>query len=180
MPKFDKGLCKSAKMFREQKYQELFEGTAGAKSFVYARRGLLWSLRALYLANLACAVAAMAQIKDFSQLAGEIIRFLIGIFFFYIAGRSFQGAICLWFLVLINLLQIGRYIGALDIVLNPAYWTEAPVVVAMYCVQLLFLAVLAVTAVYLCLPSSRRHAEEVLEVEKAYVQMLTDGTSGPR
>ena len=174
MPGIDRELWRKAKTFREQKYQELFQEKPGAKGFWYARRALLWCLCGLCLLNLICAAATMRTINDYSQLPSQILGFLLSLFFFFIAGRSFQGSVCLWFLVLIKIVQIRQYIAGFEVVVNPLYWTEVPAAALMYCVQILFLPVLFSTAVYLSLPSSRRHAEEALEVEKAYVDMLAD------
>lgn len=172
MPGIDRELWRKAKTFREQKYQELFQEKPGAKGFWYARRALLWCLCGLCLLNLICAAATMKTINDYSQLPAKIILFLLSLFFFFIAGRSFQGSMCLWLFVLVKIVQGQQYVVMFGLVTNPIYWTEAPAAVAMCCVQMVFLPVLFSTAVYLSLPSSRRHAGEALEVEKAYVDML--------
>lgn len=172
MPGIDRELWRKAKTFREQKYQELFQEKPGAKGFWYARRALLWCLCGLCLLNLICAAATMKTINDYSQLPAKIILFLLSLFFFFIAGRSFQGSMCLWLFVLVKIVQGQQYVVMFGLVTNPIYWTEAPAAVAMCCVQMVFLPVLFSTAVYLSLPSSRHHAGEALEVEKAYVDML--------
>ncbi len=174
MPKIeiDRELWTRARAFREQRYQELFQKKPGAKGFYHARRALLWCLAGLCLANLICSAATMGTINDYSQLPSRIILFLVSLFFFFIAGRSFQGSMCLWLFVLVKFVQGQQYAAMFKLVTDPVYWTEAPAAVAMCCVQMVFLPVLFSTAVYLSLPSSRRHAQEAMEVEKAYVEMI--------
>ena len=172
MVKMSKDLQQRSKAYRAQLYQELFAEQPDVKIFVYVRRVLLWTLRGIYLFNFFLVMLSMGSMNDFSQARAETIRLLVGLFFLWIAGRTYQGALCLWLLVLGNLLQAGQYIGLFSQVTDPAYMALYPVTTVMYFVQVLYLVVLLPTAIYLSLPSSRRRQEETIQVEKAYVDMI--------
>lgn len=163
MYKISKELQAKLKALRKQLYQELFEEHPEVRNFMVVRKALLWCLRILYFVNYFCAVIAMAQINDFSQLGVEILRLLVGILIIGAAGRTLLGVMFLWLPVLINLVMMVQNIG----LFVAQIYSFPPVVVIMYCVQWVFLIVLICTAIYLCLPSSRRHLEKTIEVEKA-------------
>ena len=162
MYKISKELQAKLKVFREQLYQQLFEEYPEIKSFMVVRKALLWCLRILYIVNYFCTVMVMAQMNDFSQLGIEIIRLLIGLFIIGAAGRTLLGVMFLWVPVLVNLVLTVENIG-----LFSQIYGFPPAVVAMYFVQWVFLIVLVYTAIYLCLPSSRRYLKKIDEVEKA-------------
>lgn len=172
MAKISKDLQQRSKAYRAKLYQELFAEQPDVKVFVYIRRALLWTLRGIYLVNFIIVMFSMGTMNDFSQAGVEVIRLLIGLFFLWLAGRTHRGALSLWLLVLGNLTLAQQYISLFSQVTDPTYMALYPVTTVMYFVQLLYLAVLLPTAVYLSLPSSRRRAEEAFQVEKAYVEMI--------
>lgn len=162
MHRISKELQAKLKAFREQRYQELFEEHPEVKNFTVVRKALLWCLRILYFINYICTVIVMAQMNDFSQLSIEIIRLLIGLFIIGAAGRTLAGVMFLWLPVVVNLVMVVENID-----MFVYHYSFPPSVVVMYFVQWVFLIVLLYTAIYLCLPSSRRHLNETLKVEKA-------------
>lgn len=172
MARMSKDLQQRSKAYRAELYRELFAEQPDVKMFVYIRRALLWILRGIYLLNFFMVMFSMGMMSDFSQAGVEVIRLLIGLFFLWVAGRTYRGALSLWLLVLGNLVLAEQYISLFSQVTDPAYMALYPVTTVMYFVQVLYLAVLLPTAIYLSLPSSRRRTEEAFQVEKAYVDMI--------
>ncbi len=172
MKRISRELQERVKAYRAKQLQELYEEQPGTKNFVKVRRVMLWTLRCIYLLNFLCGLAVMGTIGDFSQTGREILRLLIGMFFLWCASRTYQGALCLWLLVLGNVALIGQYIGMVYLILDPAFRAASPLAVFLYFIQLLFFGVLAVAAVYLFLPASHRYADAVWKVEKACSDML--------
>lgn len=172
MARMSKDLQQKSKAYKAELYRKLFAEQPDVKRFVYVRKVLLWTLRGIYLLNFFLVMLSMGSMNDFSQVRAETIRLLMGLFFLWIAGRTYQGALCLWLLVLGNLLQAGQYISLFSQVTDPAYMALYPMTTVMYFVQVLYLVVLIPTAIYLSLPSSHRRQEETMKVEKAYVDMI--------
>lgn len=176
MVKISKDLQERSKVYRAELYQKLFTEQPDIKRFATLRSVLLWCLRILYLANFFCAMFIMITMGDFSQAPIEIIKLCVGIFLLFVAGRIWQGAWSLWVLVVGNLVQVRYYIDQVYLLTDPIYWNSAPEWVIMYCTQLLFIAVLLPTAIFLSLPSSRRRIGKAVEVEKAYMDMIAAET----
>lgn len=172
MVKMSKDLQERSNAYRAELYQKLYAERPDVKRFAAVRNVLIWCLRIIFLANFFCAMFVMIALGDYSQAPIEIIRLCVGIFLLYVAGRTWQGAWSLWVLVLANLVQAGQYINQFYLLTDPIYWSNAPEWVIMYCTQLLFIAVLLPTAIFLSLPSSRRRIEAALEAEKAYIDMI--------
>lgn len=174
MYKISKELQAKLQDFRKQQYQGLFEEHPKVKNFMVVRKALLRCLRGLYFVNYFCTVIVMAQMNDFSQLSVEIIRLLIGLFIIGAAGRTLLGVMFLWLTVLVNLVMMVENIG-----LFTQIYSFPPAVVIMYFVQWVFLIALIYTAIYLCLPSSRRYLKKTLEVEKACNDFLMSEMPDP-
>lgn len=159
MQRISKELMAKYKAFRELQYQELYKEHPGIKRFLVVRKTLLWILRIMYFINFICAVIIMAQMNNFSELGAEIIRLLIGLYITLGAGRTFLGIMLLWLSFAVNMIVIA---ANMDLFMQIGSYYPLDAIMTYFVPVVQFL-----TAVFLCLPSSRRYLNATIEVEKA-------------